>query len=191
MANYGRPSPANPDSTADACGIMRPVVEEMLCEGYGPGGTVLLIACLSVAPARTRARLREILACHGAAVGAPGSVAYLFAPAGVLWFRSSMTGLAEAAYAVGAECVRRNADGSVEVFTDPRELHGVRAALATRGFASESAAVTQRAATEQAVAGAEASSLRELLAALRACPEVRDVHTNARIEPAAVPESGT
>jgi transcriptional/translational regulatory protein YebC/TACO1 len=162
----------------------------MLCEGYGPGGTVLLIACLSGAPARTRVRLGEILACHGAALGAPGSVAYLFAPAGVLWFRSPVTGLAEAAYAAGAECVRRSADGSVEVFTDPRELHGVRAALATRGFRSESTAVTQRAALEQVVAGEEASNLRELVAALRACPEVRAVHTNASIESAALGETG-
>src|SRR4051812_40365049 len=58
--------------------------EEVLYEGYGPGGVALLISALTDNRNRTGADVRHALTKHGGALGEPGSVSYLFDKKGVI-----------------------------------------------------------------------------------------------------------
>lgn len=156
---------------------------EATYEGYGPGGAAVLVACLTDNRNRTVADVRHVFAKHGGHLGADGSVAYLFNRVGVLAFPRSVDeeALTAAAIEAGAEDVVTNADGSVDVFTDPDEFEAVRDALQTAGFAPELAQVTQRSTLRVALAGDEARRMNALLEALEELDDVQHVYSNADI----------
>ena len=58
--------------------------EEVVYEGYGPGGVALLIEALTDNRNRTGSEIRHLLTKHGGNLGEPGSVAYLFEKTGVI-----------------------------------------------------------------------------------------------------------
>ncbi len=150
-------------------------------EGYGPGGTAVLIECSAPERQDTAAHLRRVFAAHGGYLGAAGSVSYLFARTGVLTFAST-TGsapLAELALAAGAEDVQASS-GGIEILTDPEDFTSVRAALSAAGFIALTAQITQRAATCVELRGEAAQAMRTFVAGLSVLDEVQGVYTNAR-----------
>src|SRR3954451_16004290 len=58
--------------------------ENVVYEGYGPGGVALLIEALTDNRNRTGSEVRHALTKHGGSLGEPGSVAYLFDKKGVI-----------------------------------------------------------------------------------------------------------
>lgn len=158
--------------------------EEAICyEGYGPGGTAVMIACAPASEstsAALRARVRDVLRQHGGRGGAANSVAYLFHRIGVL--RCPATGrLAATAYAAGAEDVWPRPDGSVDVITDPEDLASIRQQLQAAGHAVLAATVTRRAAQSLPLNAADTLQLQQLITELRALEGVENVYTNGQI----------
>jgi transcriptional/translational regulatory protein YebC/TACO1 len=151
-------------------------------EGYGPGGTAVLIECSTQERHDMAAHLRRLFAIHGGYLGAQGSVSYLFARTGVLTYPPTPAAapLAELALAAGAEDVTAGT-GGIEILTDPEDLVGVREALSAAGFLAVSAQITQRAATTVELSGEAAQEMRTFVAGLGALDEVRAVYTNARL----------
>lgn len=152
-------------------------------EGYGPGGAVLMIDCLTSDRECTAATLRKALEHFGGRLGAENSVAYLFNAVGVLRYGKAEAGsrLRELAYDAGAEDVVSGADGDVDVLTAPDDLDRVAAALGAHGLPPESAVVTSRAARNVRLTGESAADMNELVAALRRIDEVRNVYSNVEI----------
>jgi transcriptional/translational regulatory protein YebC/TACO1 len=156
-------------------------------EGYGPGGTAVMIACVSagesaneMAIAALREQVRSVLLRHGGRGGATNSVAYLFHRVGVL--RCPATGrLAATAFAAGAEDVVKLPDGRVEVITDPEDLESVRLQLQAAGHAVLAATVTRRAAQSLPLNAADTLRLQQLTTELRALAGVENVYTNGQI----------
>src|ERR671935_1978394 len=66
--------------------------EDVLYEGYGPGGVALLIDALTDNRNRTGSEVRHLLSKHGGNLGEPGSVAYLFDKKGVIVVDASRYG---------------------------------------------------------------------------------------------------
>lgn len=147
-------------------------------EGYGPGGTAVLIECSAQGRHDLAAHLRRVFAAHGGHLGATGAVSYLFARTGVLTYATGSE-LAELALAAGAEDVQA-ASGGIEILTDPEDFASVRAALAAAGFVPLTAQITQRPATTIQLSGAEAHAMRIFVAGLGSVDAVQDVFTNAR-----------
>ena len=87
----------------------------------------------------------------------------------------------DAALEAGAEDVVTNADGSIEVLTDPADFEKVRDALARAGFTPAEAEVTMRASTSTPLTGAQAQSMLDMLEALEDLDDVQDVYSNADI----------
>src|SRR5919112_41149 len=58
--------------------------EDVLYEGYGPGGVALLIEALTDNRNRTGSEVRHLLSKHGGNLGEPGSVGYLFDKKGII-----------------------------------------------------------------------------------------------------------
>ncbi|MCC7258698.1 MAG: YebC/PmpR family DNA-binding transcriptional regulator [Gammaproteobacteria bacterium] len=162
---------------------------EVTYEGYGPGGAAVLVGCLTDNRNRTVADIRQTFARHGGNLGAEGSVAYLFNAVGWLGYAPGVnTGaLLAAAIEAGAEDVVEQADGSVEVLTDPAEFAEVRQRLEAAGFEPANAEVTRRAAVVAALDEKAGEHMVALLEALEEMDDVQNVYSNAAI-PAAVVE---
>ena len=157
--------------------------ERVHYEGYGPGGAVVMVECMTADRKRTGAEVRRAFVQHGGQLGAHGSVSYLFNIVGLLTYPpgTDEERLIEVALEAGAEDVVPNADTSVEVLADPLEFATVRAVLTHRGFAPATAEVTRRAATSLELSGEEAEAMVQLLEALEGLEDVRDVYSNVDI----------
>ena len=59
-------------------------IEELTYEGFGPGGTTIIIKCLSDNKNRTASQIKHILTSHGGSLGSPNSVLWQFEQKGVI-----------------------------------------------------------------------------------------------------------
>jgi YebC/PmpR family DNA-binding regulatory protein len=157
--------------------------QEIRYEGYGPGGTAVMVDCMTDNRNRTVAEVRHAFSKHGGNLGADGSVAYLFNHVGLLTFPAGQNedAIMEAAIDAGAEDVLIHSDKSVEIVTDPTEFEQVRDALTVAGFAPEDAELTMRATTSAELGIDEASTMVKLLEVLEDLDDVQNVYSNADI----------
>jgi YebC/PmpR family DNA-binding regulatory protein len=157
--------------------------QEARYEGYGPGGVAVMVKCLTDNRNRTVSDVRYAFSKHGGNLGADGSVGYLFNQVGLIAFAPGLDEerVLEAALDAGAEDVVTNADGSVEVLTEPGEFETVRDVLARAGFVAAEAEVTMRASTSTPLAGEQAQSMLDMLESLEDLDDVQDVYSNADI----------
>jgi YebC/PmpR family DNA-binding regulatory protein len=156
------------------------VFEEVFYEGYGPGGTAVLVAGLTDNRNRTVGEVRHVFSKAGANLGAPGCVAHLFEKKGLIGFeRQAIDGdaLLEAALEAGADDVRDEGD-PVVVVTAPGALEAVKGALEDRGFRSVSAEVTMEASTTVPLRGEQAEAMLKLTEALEDLDDVQAVYAN-------------
>ena len=118
--------------------------EELLYEGYGPGGVAVLVEVLTDNKNRTAASVRNIFTKSGGNLGATGSVAYMFNRKGVIEYDAEKTSeeqVMEAALEAGAEDIAAE-DGIITVTTDPADFASVLEALQEKGFESVSAGIS-------------------------------------------------
>jgi YebC/PmpR family DNA-binding regulatory protein len=160
--------------------------EEVVYEGYGPGGTAIFIEALTDNKNRTVGEVRHVLTKHGGNLGASGCVAYLFEKKGMLGFDTgNLDGdaLLEAALEAGADDVEESGD-SVEVMTAPAAFEDVKRALAEAGFEPQEAEITMQPSTTVALAGKDAESMLRVADALDDLDDVQAVHANFDISDA-------
>ena len=152
-------------------------------EGYGPGGVVVMVDCVTDNRNRTVADVRHAFVSCGGNLGASGSVAYLFNQVGLMSYPpgTSEDRLMEVALEAGAEDVLAHGDGSIEVLTDPLDYETVRARLMADGFAPATSEITQRASTHTSLQGKAAESMVQLLEMLDDLDDVQGVYSNAEI----------
>jgi YebC/PmpR family DNA-binding regulatory protein len=157
--------------------------EEILDEGYGPGGVAVMVDCLTDNRNRTVADVRHLFSKFGGNLGADGSVSYLFNKVGLLSFPTGVDedAIMEAAIEAGAEDVVINDDGSMDVLTEPGDFETVRETLREGGKAFELAEITMRASVAATLGEKEASSMMKLLEMLEDLEDVQQVYSNAEI----------
>jgi YebC/PmpR family DNA-binding regulatory protein len=113
--------------------------EEVLYEGYGPGGVAVLCEILTDNRNRTAPEVRKIFELAGGKLGATGCVAWMFERKGVTVIDAAQIDeetLLELALEAGAEDVK-TVDGKFEVVCHPDNLVQVRDALERANFAVE------------------------------------------------------
>ncbi len=156
---------------------------EIRYEGYGPGGTAVMVDCLTDNRNRTVADVRHAFAKFGGNLGADGSVNYLFNEVGQLLYDtvSNEDEVMEAAIEAGAEDVIVDDDGAIEVLTEPDEFEQVRDNMVAAGLQPESAEITMRASTNAELGVKEAGSMIKMLEMLEDLDDVQDVYSNADI----------
>jgi YebC/PmpR family DNA-binding regulatory protein len=152
-------------------------------EGYGPGGTAVMVDCLTDNRNRTVAEVRHAFTKFGGNLGADGSVNYLFNQVGQIMFAegSDEDSVMETAIESGAEDVIVDDDGSIEVLTSPTDFEQVRDGMVAAGLEPESAQVTMRASTSAELGVKEASSMIKMLELLEDLDDVQEVYSNADI----------
>ena len=155
--------------------------EEVLYEGYAPGGVALVIEAATDNKNRTAADLRLILSKNHGSLAASGSVLYMFHKKGEITIPRSLTDedrILELTLDAGAEEISTEEEHYVGT-TPPERLYAVAAALKTGGIASESQRVTYLADNTVAVADEPtAAQVLRLYEALEDCEDAQNVYSN-------------
>lgn len=157
--------------------------EEVRYEGYGPGGTAVMVNCLTDNRNRTVADVRHAFSKHSGNLGTDGSVAYMFRKVGIISFSNEADedAVMEAAMEAGAEDVVTNDDGSIDVFTNPDDYLAVKDGILAAGLQPDNAEVTMHADTKTELDADAAEKMLKLIDRLEDLDDVQDVYTNADI----------
>ncbi|MBI5104890.1 MAG: YebC/PmpR family DNA-binding transcriptional regulator [Solirubrobacterales bacterium] len=119
-------------------------LENVLYEGYGPGGVALLIEAVTDNRNRTGAEVRHILSKGGGSLGEPGSVAYNFDKKGTIVVDGERYSEDDLMVAIDAGAEDISLDGDVyEIVTEPSDLSAVRQALEAAEIEIQNAEVAQ------------------------------------------------
>jgi YebC/PmpR family DNA-binding regulatory protein len=115
--------------------------EDVIYEGYGPGGVAVLCEALTDNRNRTAGELRKIFEVCGGNLGATGCVSYLFSFKGLFVIEAKTVAedrLMEVVLEAGADDLQR-IDEYYEVTCDPKIFETVRKAIESHRIATESA----------------------------------------------------
>jgi YebC/PmpR family DNA-binding regulatory protein len=159
-------------------------IERVVFEGYGPGGTAILVEALTDNHNRTSAEVRHAFSQHGGSLGEPGSVAWIFEKRGVVVVDGDRYDEDDliAAIDAGAEDVQEDGD-LLKVITAPSDLAQVREALETAGVEIQSSDLAMEPRNVVGVDESAAPTLLRLLDALEEHDDVNEVHANFDIPP--------
>jgi YebC/PmpR family DNA-binding regulatory protein len=156
-------------------------LEELVYEGYGPGGIALMVTALTDNRHRTSGDLKHLFEKGGGNMGSPGSVGFLFQHRSVLTVERGTRGedeLMELALEVGADDVKVE-DGSATFLAAPTAFIEVKSALEKRGLAFLSAELGYVPLSTTPVADKEAAAgVLRLIELLDANEDVQDVYAN-------------
>ncbi|WP_434355781.1 YebC/PmpR family DNA-binding transcriptional regulator [Parasalinivibrio latis] len=158
-------------------------METVIYEGYGPGGTAVMVECLTDNRNRTVSGVRHAFSKAGGNLGTDGSVGYLFEKKGVISYAEGLDEdtVMEAALEAGADDVETNDDGSIDVYTTPSDFGAVKDALDSAGLESVNAEVTLVPSTQAELDIDTAPKLLRLIDALEDLDDVQEVYHNGDI----------
>jgi YebC/PmpR family DNA-binding regulatory protein len=158
-------------------------LEEVLYEGYGPGGVALLIEAVTDNRNRTGSEVRHMLKSHGGNLGEPGSVAYLFDKKGLIVVDGERYSEDDLMVAIdaGAEDITMD-DDVYEILCDPTDLSAVRAALDEAGIEVETSELSQLPKSRVPLDEDAATKLMKLIDALEEQDDVDTVHANFDVD---------
>jgi YebC/PmpR family DNA-binding regulatory protein len=157
--------------------------EEIVFEGYGPGGVAILVETATDNRNRTVSELRHAFSKHGGNLGESGCVAWMFTKRG--WFSIERESLGEEdlldlALEVGAEDTRSTDDGH-ELYCAAEEFHQVREAMERRGVRPEAALLAMVPQSPIEPEAAAAARALRLLEALEDQNDVQHVWSNLEV----------
>ncbi len=164
------------------------VFQELVYEGYGPGGIAYLIQATTDNPTRTVGDIRPLFNKFGGNLGTTGSVSYLFERKGIL--QVAKTGVDEdaltmAAIESGAEDIRSEED-VFEIETRYEDFYTVRKGLEEAGFTTTSAEIHYLPMTTVAAVEEHLIGNFKLMERLEELDDVADVFTNLEMDETAI-----
>mgnify|MGYP003730952717 FL=1 len=157
--------------------------EEIRYEGYGPGGTAIIVEALTDNRNRTATNVRTAFAKNGGNLGSSGAVAHGFDRLGLITYPASAgdaEAIFEAALEAGAEDVSSNEDEH-EIWTAMDALHEVAKALEASLGPAEGAKLAWKPTTTVEVDESNAATLLKLVDALEDDDDVQTVWGNYEV----------
>lgn len=158
-------------------------IEELVYEGYGPGGVAILCQAATDNRNRTAPEIKKIFERHGGKLGATNCVAWMFSQKGIVNVPVGATDedtVLEVALEAGAEDVKTQGD-MFEVACEIGVLSDVQNALKTREIPVDSADITMVPSSTTPVAAGEARKIIALLEELDEHDDVVSVSDNSDI----------
>ena len=155
-------------------------VEEILYEGYGPGGVAVMCLALTDNRNRTAPELRTMFVKHGGELGKTGCVSYLFERKGLFIFPAGTDEemVTEIALENGGDDVESDDDGQIQVTCEPENHDALSEAFAAAELEADVNEITQIASTNVDVDGSTAKKVLSLLEALDDHDDIQTVSTN-------------
>jgi len=156
--------------------------EEVRYEGYGLGGTAIMVDCLTDNRNRTVADARHAFSKYGGNLGTDGSVSYMFSKQGFISFASGdEDAIMEVAIEFGADDVITNDDGSIDVMTTPDDFFSVKDALITNNLNPEHSQITMEPTNRIELNLEDAEKFMKLIDRLEDLDDTQEVYHNADI----------
>jgi len=156
--------------------------EEIVYEGYGPGGVAVLVEAATDNRNRTAAEVRSIFTKAGGQLAGSGAVAWQFEPRGLIAVNRDggidADEVALTAIDAGAEDVDTDDPESIGIYTSPADLERVRKALDGAGVAVDSAENTMVAKQTIELDSARARQALRLVELLEDLEDVQRVTAN-------------
>jgi len=161
-------------------------IQEVMYEGYGPGGTAILVECATDNLNRTLPEVKLAFSKHGGNIAEKGSVAFQFDRRGMIRIKNgtlSNDDILMQAIEAGADDVQEeqgeNGEAESVIYTDPKELAKVRDALKEAGLEITEAELTYVPNNTVEVTDAStAGKIMRLMDALDAQDDVTNTHVN-------------
>ncbi|EKK20930.1 YebC/PmpR family DNA-binding transcriptional regulator [Fructilactobacillus florum] len=166
-----------------ASGVGGAKFEEVTYEGYGPGGTAVMVSALTDNKNRTAAAIRSAFTHHGGSLGTNGSVSYMFDRKGfVSVLRDTTTDdedtMLLSALDAGADDMKAT-DSEYQIFTAPASMTAVRDALQQAGYQLDTAEVRLFPETTTEVPEDKVDQYSALIDELSEDDDVQDVYEAA------------
>jgi YebC/PmpR family DNA-binding regulatory protein len=158
-------------------------LEELIYEGYGPGGVAIMVRCATDNRNRTAGDLRSYFSKYNGNLGETGCVRWIFQERGQIVLKRSSKisedALLSVALEAGAEDLDDSAADSITVICKPTEIDTVRQALEANGLQATSSEVLFDASNTVTVTDKDtAKQLLRLLDAVENQDDVQEVYTN-------------
>ncbi|MEI4259718.1 MAG: YebC/PmpR family DNA-binding transcriptional regulator [Candidatus Dasytiphilus stammeri] len=157
-------------------------LNSIIYEGYGPGGTALLIKCLTNNRNRTISELRRIFSKNDGSLVPPRSISYLFRKKAILTYvnEHNKETLLNIALQFGAEdIISRKYDNKIDIFMEPKLLSIITPALEDAGFSAESSDIKMIPKIKVKISLLMATQLMNLIHLLEIMGDVQEIYHNA------------
>ena len=155
-------------------------LEEIIFEGYGPGGVAILVETMSDNRNRTVSDVRHAFSKFGGNLGTDGSVSYLFKKMGIIHLDKSFSEeeLMELVIEIGAEDLSEEED-FFEITTEVNRFNDIINTLKQKNIVYSNAELTLRAETLVKLDQDMSEKVLNIMEFMDDLDDVQEVHTNA------------
>mgnify|MGYP000471753367 CR=1 FL=1 len=156
-------------------------IEEIMFEGYGPGGVAIMVAAATDNRNRTVSEIRHLFSKHGGNLGELGSVGWMFERKSQILIekdKATEDQLMELALEAGADDVKLEGE-HWEILSAPESHHAVLEALEKAGVPTASAEIGMIPKNLMEVDPKNLPGVMKLMEALEEHDDVQNVYTNA------------
>ena len=160
--------------------------EELIYEGYGPGGVAVLVEVLTDNKNRSIAEVRHIFSKHGGNLGENGCVSWMFDKKGLLVFSKDQVSeddVMAVALEAGADDIKET-EKEYEVTVDPSQFEAVKEAFDEAGIPYLVAEISMIPQNTIALEGKDAEKMLKLMDALEDSDDVQNAYANFDISDA-------
>lgn len=161
--------------------------EEVVYEGYGPGGVAITLNVMTDNRNRTAGDIRYFFTKYGGNMGETGCVSWMFSKKGYLMLKKEDLSIGEDELLLmglefGAEDIKIE-DGVVEIFTNPSEFEYVKTSMEKQNIIFEQAEITMIPQNTVEITDIEqAKKLIKLMDAFEEHDDVQNVYANFNID---------
>jgi YebC/PmpR family DNA-binding regulatory protein len=159
-------------------------IDEVMFEGYGPGGAAVLVMVATDNRNRTVSEIRHMFSKNGGNLGEQGSVAWMFERKSQILFpldKATEDQLMNIALDAGADDIRNDGD-QWEVLSPPEAHDAVLQALTKAGIETSAAQIAMVPKNLMMLEGKNASAMLRLSEALEEHDDVQNVYSNFDVE---------
>ncbi len=159
-------------------------LEEVVFEGFGPGGTAIIVEGITDNTNRTLNEVKQILGQHNSKMAGEGAVKWMFERKGIINISTNQPGLDKEqlemlAIEIGAEDISLS-EGSLDIYTKPEDLETVKKNLEVKGIKIESASLGWAPKDTVAVDEKERAKCQSLFEALDENDAVQEIYSNLK-----------
>ncbi len=156
--------------------------EELVYEGYGPGGAAILMEIMTDNKNRTSSEIRHIMSKNGGNLGESGCVAWMFQKKGYILVDKTKIdedSLMSIILEAGAEDMKNDPkEDSFEIITSPENMNIVKTSIENAGIPVSFAEITMLPKNYASLDGKNAEQMIRLIEALEDHDDVQNVYTN-------------
>jgi YebC/PmpR family DNA-binding regulatory protein len=153
-------------------------LQEVMYEGYGPGGVAIIVECATDNTNRTYPEVRTVFTKRGGSIGEKGSVAYQFDRKGVIVVKATGEDALLTILDAGAEDASEDNEGQIIVYTEAKELAKVRDAIKEAGLEITDAELSYEPNTTVELDEEKQEKVMAMLEAFEELDDVVNTYTN-------------